>query len=321
MFVGDDIGPNPNWESLRGGLTLQKDEFEQRIAQFEKERADFQRHIGQREKQLALEAERQRSAADQRIDELKKEFSKREAARELELKQSQNEIQMMRHRADERLLEANKRYKNLSQERLDFEREREDFEVQKLQYNEENNRRLQTETVKFVDLIIKDLKSRETKFSRISFWWSIAGGASLTIAAIPAAASMISGAFWPAAELSWPSLLLYTTKSALFVGIVAIISRYAFTLSGRYLQESLQVSDTVHGVSFGQLYVQSYGATAGWEQVKEAFSNWHKRPDVVTKKPDEKADEGKEIKVEENLDSILKLLNGVSDSVKNLRTK
>jgi hypothetical protein len=68
-------------------------------------------------------------------------------------------------------------------------------------------------------------------------------------------------------------------KGALFLGVSIVLARYAFLMAKKYLSEALRVSDTVHSVTFGQLYVQSYGATAGWDQVKDAFSNWHPKLD------------------------------------------
>lgn len=250
-----------NFKRMEQDVRRQKTEIQARSAQLEKERADFQTYMAEREKLLSLEQEA-----------LKKEFSARERERVAADANSRLQATRMREDAEIRLMEA-------LQKLQEVDEQRKALEVEKLQYDEKNNQRLQLKSVDFVHEVVRDLKKREAAFSRISFWWSTGGGIALAAAAIPAALMIIAGAIWPITDLSWPSLVLYTTKSALFVTVAGIISRYAFLLSKRYLEESLNVSNTIHGVSFGQLYVESYGATAGWDQVKDAFSNWHQRPE------------------------------------------
>ncbi len=106
-----------------------------------------------------------------------------------------------------------------------------------------------------------------------------------------------------------------TIKGAIFVGVAGVLARYSFVLSGRYLDESLAVSDVIHGVSFGQLYVQSYGAAAGWDQVKDAFSRWHDRPRIVAKQAT--GSDNYEGMLEN--EAALGLLGNILDTVKSLK--
>lgn len=306
QFYGEPLGvSSEDFLNLEKDIVRQRSEIMQRTTQLEKERADFQNYIGDREKQINQEAENLRREFLDRQRTLEHEFEEKEAARKAEEDRLRTNFSAMRADASQRLREAREKLEEVAAQRKVLE-------VEKLQYDDENNRRLQLKSVEFVDSVVHDLKKRETDFSNISFWWSVGGAVALVIAAIPAAITIIVGAIWPDAEMSWPSLILYTTKSALFVAVAGIIARYAFLLSKRYLEESLGVSNTIHGVSFGQLYVQSYGATAGWDQVKEAFSNWHQRSESRLISASDKDSENLKPEAESGLKYVTDLVDAIS---------
>lgn len=299
------FGGSEEWFNLEKDLGRQRNEILLRMSQLEKERADFQNYIGDREKQINLEADNLRREFVDRHANLEREFQEKEAAQRVNDENVKSQLNALRAEATHRLREAQVKLEEVAQQRKTLE-------IEKLQYDDENNKRLQLKSVEFVDTVVDDLKAREADFSNISFWWSVGGAVALVIAAIPAAITIIVGAIWPDTEMSWPSLILYTTKSALFVAVSGIIARYAFLLSKRYLEESLAVSNTIHGVSFGQLYVQSYGATAGWDQVKEAFSNWHQRSESRLISATDKEVEDFKPEAEASVKYVTDLVNAIS---------
>lgn len=64
-------------------------------------------------------------------------------------------------------------------------------------------------------------------------------------------------------------------KSMLILGICGACARYAFSLGGKYLHESLKIADRTHAIRFGGIYIQIYGTTSKWDEIKDAFSHWN----------------------------------------------
>ena len=51
--------------------------------------------------------------------------------------------------------------------------------------------------------------------------------------------------------------------------------KYSFTLGKSYINEALKNADRIHAISFGKFYLDAYGSTAKWEDLKEAFQYWN----------------------------------------------
>lgn len=49
----------------------------------------------------------------------------------------------------------------------------------------------------------------------------------------------------------------------------------AFALGKSYISESLKCSDRIHAIAFGKFYLQAYGETATWADLKEVFQHWN----------------------------------------------
>lgn len=118
------------------------------------------------------------------------------------------------------------------------------------------------------------------------------------------------------ANISWQALTLYSAKGAVLLSISALIARYAFLMSQKNLDVSRKKLDRIHGIKFGQLYIESYGATAGWDQLKDAFSAWNSNEvsevaDNQSKHPD--LDLGK---LDSTLASVLNSVEKVRSTIK-----
>ncbi|GBQ65769.1 hypothetical protein AA103196_1216 [Ameyamaea chiangmaiensis NBRC 103196] len=70
-------------------------------------------------------------------------------------------------------------------------------------------------------------------------------------------------------------MIFFSFKGLVVLTIVGFFTRYNFVHSGNYMQESLKIADRIHAIKFGQFYIETYGATATWEEVKEVFSSWN----------------------------------------------
>ena len=77
------------------------------------------------------------------------------------------------------------------------------------------------------------------------------------------------------ASTSWPVFAYVTLKSVLAIALLAASAKYGFGLGKSFTSESLKASDRLHAISFGKFYLQVYGATATWSEVKEAFQHWN----------------------------------------------
>lgn len=141
--------------------------------------------------------------------------------------------------------------------------------------SKEGQKRLEENTSRFVTKILGNLEDKAKRLSRISFSSAALGAGVLVVGlsfliylSITSAATLSSG-------VSWSQLVFYAAKGAMIAGVIGVISRYAYVFSKVYLGESLRIDDRIHAIKFGQLYVETYGASAEWDKVKEAFSNWH----------------------------------------------
>ena len=75
--------------------------------------------------------------------------------------------------------------------------------------------------------------------------------------------------------VTWEYIVYSSLRGVVIIGVALAFARYAFLFSQQYMTESLRIADRRHAISFGAFYVESYGATADWAQVKEAFANWN----------------------------------------------
>lgn len=150
-------------------------------------------------------------------------------------------------------------------------------EIEREKYSEESRSSIQNNSQKFVTSALESLGSKEEKFHTISRWWSALGALSLVSAAAFAIYTMIEGAeSYHRSTSSGVGYYFFTLfRGLLVVGVFGLISRYAFIFSNSYMHESLKVGERVHAIKFGEFYLDTYGAEAKWDQVKEAFAHWN----------------------------------------------
>ena len=264
--------PAEELRELWDEILRQRDEIILRQKELEEERAKMLAHLGRREKELENQSSKMRKDFSMRENILGERIRKQEESLAAEREANQKELEQIRIQSQAEIAE-------LQFRRHDLMKQLSDFEDEKKRYDKENNLKLQSVSAEFVGGVVADLKDREKKFSRISFWWSVVGGLALVLSLISAGFSLYQAGAYNYENSSNFLLIYQMIKGALFLAVSIVLARYAFLMAKKYLTEALRVSDTVHSVTFGQLYVQSYGATAGWDQVKEAFSNWHPKLD------------------------------------------
>lgn len=232
----------------------------------------------ERRKRLS-EAERIEQLQAEREKTLSETFARREAELEARLR-SQEE----RSRRKERDLfeirsqfeaQAEARQKELDTAKAILDEKMAAFEIEVARYRTESQEKLQTNSKKFVGGMVLELREKETALSRISLAWSVLGGVILVLSVILLSWVTYLSVQHATAAMSWSLLTFYALKGSVLVAVAGVTSRYAFVMAANYMSEALRTADRVHAIKFGQFYVETYGAAATWEQVKETFSNWN----------------------------------------------
>ncbi len=210
-----------------------------------------------------------------KLEDDRKEFSRREALMEQRMSDQTRRIEKQDRDIDMRRDEMLALQHSNEMRRKELDARLSDFEAERIRYTEESQNRLKTISTEYVSSIVLELNTDERKNYKISFWWSIAGGGALAFGFIIMSIVSLASIFQSNSDMSWPLLSFYAFKGAILLGIVGFLARYAFLQSGNYMSESLRTADRIHAIKFGQFFVKTYGAAADWTQVKEAFSNWN----------------------------------------------
>lgn len=245
---------NTKMSEERKALLAEAELAERRRAEHEQ---SFQEVLSIREKELKSRlnfAERKAEEREREVFSERKKFEVYQRNRTAEIEAARAETEKARGELEERLAQ---------------------FEIEENKYRAESQKKLQENSKNFVSGMVSKLGRSASILSIISLIWSIVGGVVLIAASIMFGWVTYLSVVHTSLQMSWPLLTFYAIKGSILVGIAGFTSRYAFVMSSNYMKESLRTADRVHAIKFGQFYVETYGAAASWEQVKETFSNWN----------------------------------------------
>ena len=208
----------------------------------------------------------------------------------------------------------------ISNERERLKNERTEFEALKERYTKENQEELSKATTHFVELTIKTLENSRSHSNKLSNIWALLGATSLlsSFIFIFTTYSTIQSLFFEfrldyllmkQPVLDWPTVIFFSVKGVVLVSLFGFFGRYSFIMFKENRIDAKLNTDRNHGIKFGQLYLNSYGASADWDQLKEAFSYWHEDP------------KGQEIKIEDfnseaSLSSLTELVKSLAKLAK-----
>lgn len=106
-------------------------------------------------------------------------------------------------------------------------------------------------------------------------------------------------------DLEWPELLIFSVKGIFLVSAFVAASGYSFMKSNAFTHEEIIVSNRIHAIKFGQLYLEIYGNTVERGEMQKIFENWNISSDTAfLKHKNEKSDP---VKFSEFLDSLRKV--------------
>lgn len=137
--------------------------------------------------------------------------------------------------------------------------------------------KIETNASKYVDEAMTRLKVRESSNKIIGNIWYILGFICLFIGVVfgVMGISEFLSVEKITANVQWTIVVILTLKTTVIIGLLIACSKYSFTLGKSYINEALKNADRIHAISFGKFYLDAYGSTAKWEDLKEAFQYWN----------------------------------------------
>ena len=133
--------------------------------------------------------------------------------------------------------------------------------------------RIERNAPAFINEAVSSLTAFERRNRWIGILWYLVGFCAL-LAGLWVAYHSITLAL-AAGPPSWTQFAYITLKNILAIALLGAAAKYAFTLGKSFTSEALKASDRLHAISFGRFYLQVYGETATWPEVKEAFAQWN----------------------------------------------
>lgn len=245
----------------------------------ERELSKYREVIENQERDFDAYRSRLKEEQIEREMELRKEFEEREryfVEREKKLVERQRNFEKhLQHREIEAQELRNRLQNELAIKESELKKASIELEQEKARLTEESRRKLEQTSQDYVADALDALNSKESQFHTISRIWSGIGAASLIVGVIFFVAVTFSISLDSLKDISWQFLIFAVFKGIITVGLLVGVAKYSFLFSSSYMQESLKNADRRHAINFGKFYLESYGATADWSEVKEAFEHWN----------------------------------------------
>ena len=124
----------------------------------------------------------------------------------------------------------------------------------------------------YIEKAISAQRTLEKDNATLAQIWYGVGFGSLVVGICFIVYSLHAGA---TAAIDWVQLVRLVLSNFIIIGFLGACARYAFALGKSYTTEALKASDRIHAISFGQFYLEAFGARAGWSELKEVFAHWN----------------------------------------------
>lgn len=237
------------------------------------------RRKAKQEEEFNKRTENLRNELLQREALLKREFEQREAffvERERAFNERQRDYEaQINHRQVE--VDALKARLNteIAKREDDLKKLQAEFASEKEKYTEESRKRVRDNSSIYITDALKSLKENEDAFHSKARQWARIGSSSLILSAIFFIYVTINTIELASSQVSWQYVIFNVCKGAIAIAILAALSRYSHQFSTSYMREALKNADRRHAINFGKFYLESYGAAAEWNQIKDAFAHWN----------------------------------------------
>lgn len=128
--------------------------------------------------------------------------------------------------------------------------------------------------VTHIEPILEGLKVREYKLRRIANTWNFFGYIAIILGIIASITLVVIDTQTHSA-IDLQRVLFLAIKGALLLILLLTSSKYAFTLSKSYMNESLKNADRMHAIEFGKFYIKVFENSINPNDFKEIFQNWN----------------------------------------------
>ncbi|HEI6731854.1 TPA: MnhB domain-containing protein [Yersinia enterocolitica] len=172
--------------------------------------------------------------------------------------------------------ELNRRTREFS--KIDAQKEFKINELEKL-YNDEIRNKVKENVPSYVTTASAQLTEKENKLKKIATIWSLIGFIALILAVAFASFSIVWGykefSALPLERITWMWISFGLIKGASLLIMLFGIAVYALNLSKAYMHESLKLSDRIHAINLGEVYLKIYGHSVSSQEFKDIFENWN----------------------------------------------
>lgn len=132
--------------------------------------------------------------------------------------------------------------------------------------------RIELHAADYIGKSLGVLREKEKSFRQTGYLWYFV--------ALLALLGGVSFALWrafvsAATQPTWVSIVHLAVASAIVVGLLGALSRFAFVLGKSFMVESLRNGDRIHAISFGEFYLKTFPDKTEWSEIKEAFQHWN----------------------------------------------
>ncbi len=251
----------------------------ERIERREMELMSLREHIQEQEKQLDEYRSKLKHDQLNREKEFQNELEQREMffyEREKSLTERQKEFEQDYQNRQVEMEELRHRLKNKVADReSEIFSMKEELEREKQRYDEENRKKIERTSTDYVSEAIELLGKKESEFHSRSKTWGAIGAGSLIGGAIFFGYVTVTSFVSIPDPVTWEFITFSVFKGLIAVILFAALAKYSLIFSNSYMREALKNADRRHAINFGKFYLETYGASADWEQIKEAFEHWN----------------------------------------------
>ncbi len=128
--------------------------------------------------------------------------------------------------------------------------------------------------VDYIEPILKDLKEREDKLRKVANTWNFLGYIAIILGILASIALVVIDTQFHL-DIDLQRIFYLAIKGAILLILLLTSSKYAFTLSKSYMNESLKNADRIHAISFGKFYIKVFENSINPNDFKEIFQNWN----------------------------------------------
>ena len=145
-----------------------------------------------------------------------------------------------------------------------------------LKKKEELQARIENNSANYISEALENIKNKEIEEKRLATNWQSIGFVSIVCSIVFSTYSLYSTSELAKIDtIPIATIIIVSFKGVFSIALFIAAAKYAFDLGKSHMDEALKYSDRMHAISFGKFYLQVFGDTASWEEIKSVFENWN----------------------------------------------